>query len=93
MIASFLNLSEEEFIAQHTRINTSRNGLSILENEDHSCSMLVKGQCRIHDAKPEQCKGFPNTWNFPGWQKICHAKPIPIEDAIQQGLTPAPPST
>lgn len=86
MIAEYLNLSEQDFIDNHTRINTARNGLSILENPDHSCSMLVNGACRIHEAKPEQCKGFPNTWNFPGWRKVCHAKPIPIEQARQEGL-------
>ena len=85
-IASFFDLTEQEFIDQHTRVNSARNGLSILENEDHSCSMLVNGGCLIHEAKPEQCKGFPNTWNFPGWKDVCHAKPIPIDLAKEQGL-------
>ena len=85
-IAKFLELGEQEFIDTHTRINSARNGLSILENPGHSCSMLVNGGCKIQDAKPEQCKGFPNTWNFPNWRKTCQAKPIPIKEARIQGL-------
>ena len=85
-IANFLQLTEDEFIQQHTRLDTNRKGLSILENQDHSCSMLVNGSCIINPVKPEQCKGFPNTWNFPGWRKICHAKPVPIKEAQERGL-------
>ena len=36
--------------------------------------------CRVNDVKPDQCSGFPNTWNFPGWQDVCEAIPIELED-------------
>jgi hypothetical protein len=29
----------------------------------------------VQEAKPIQCKGFPNTWNFPGWRAVCEAIP------------------
>lgn len=86
-IAQFLEMDEQAFIDQYTRLRTNRQGLSIIERDDHSCIMLENGGCRINDVKPEQCKGFPNTWNFPGWQKTCHAKPIPIATAREMGLT------
>ncbi len=85
-IADYLKMRLPDFIDQFTRLRTNRQGLSLIENADHSCIMLVNGGCKIHAVKPEQCKGFPNTWNFLGWRKECHAKPIPIEEAKEQGL-------
>ncbi len=72
-IAAYLDMSQDEFISQHTRLNKNRTGLSILERPNHECIMLVDGGCKIHAVKPEQCKGFPNRWNFPNWQEVCHA--------------------
>ncbi len=86
LIAEYLNLSEQEFIDTFTRLRSNRKGLSIIEKSNHECIMLENGGCRIHAVKPEQCKGFPNSWNFPGWQKTCDAKAIPREEAKAQGL-------
>ena len=83
-IASHLGLTEEEFIAQYTRLRTNRMGLSLIEKENHECIMLDGDACRIHPVKPEQCAGFPNKWNFPGWRKVCEAIPVPVD-----GVTPA----
>lgn len=84
-IAEFLEIGEEEFIARFTRLRTNRNGLSLIEKENHECIMLEEGSCKIHAVKPDQCAGFPNRWNFPGWQKVCEAKPIPMAVARAQG--------
>jgi Fe-S-cluster containining protein len=85
-VASFLGLGEDEFIQRYTRLRTNRNGLSLIEKENHECIMLEAGGCRIHAVKPEQCRGFPNKWNFPGWREVCEAKPIPMEEARAMGL-------
>lgn len=85
-IANFLKIELEDFIQNHTRLDMNRSGLSLLENPDHSCSMLENGLCKIHEVKPEQCKGFPNTWNFPGWRTECQAKPLSIAEAEKRGL-------
>ena len=84
-IAAFLGLSQEEFIARHTRLRTNRNGLSLVEKDNHECGMLENGGCRIHLVKPEQCRGFPNKWNFAGWRDLCEAKPVPIAEAREKG--------
>lgn len=76
-IANFLGLSEQEFIASLTRLRTNRNGLSLVEKENHECIMLENGGCKINPVKPRQCAGFPNHWNFPGWRDVCEAKPVP----------------
>ena len=72
-IARFLDLSEEDFIQCYTRLRSNRRGLSLMEKENHECIMLEGNTCRIHPVKPEQCRGFPSKWNFPGWRQVCSA--------------------
>jgi Fe-S-cluster containining protein len=78
-IARLLGLTEWEFIQRHTRLRPDRRGLSLLERADGSCEFLEGKDCLLQAAKPEQCKGFPNTWNFPGWREVCEAIPIEIK--------------
>ncbi|NNM30221.1 MAG: YkgJ family cysteine cluster protein [Akkermansiaceae bacterium] len=75
-IADHLGLPEDEFIQRFTRLRANRSGLSLLEKENHECVMLDGADCRIHEVKPAQCRGFPNEWNFPGWRKVCRAVPV-----------------
>lgn len=85
-IARFLGMETQDFIDQYTRLRTNRSGLSLIERENHECIMLEGNSCRINPVKPEQCRGFPNRWNFPGWQQVCQAKPVPMEKAKAMGL-------
>jgi Fe-S-cluster containining protein len=85
-IAAFLNMEVQDFIDQYTRLRTNRSGLSLIEKENHECVMLDGKNCRINPVKPDQCRGFPNQWNFPGWQDVCQAKPIPMVEAKARGL-------
>ena len=85
-IALFLEMETQAFIDQFTRLRTNRNGLSLIEKENHECIMLDGESCRINPVKPEQCRGFPNKWNFPGWQQVCQAKAIPMAKAKSTGL-------
>lgn len=78
-ISSFLEMSEGDFLDRYTRLRTNRQGLSLIEKENHECVMLENGGCRIHPVKPSQCAGFPNMWNFPGWREICEAIPTPVD--------------
>ena len=85
-IAAFLGMETQDFIDQYTRLRTNRTGLSLIEKENHECIMLEGKNCRINPVKPDQCRGFPNYWNFPGWQDVCQAKPIPMAEAKARGL-------
>lgn len=85
-IAAYLEMSEEEFLDRYTRLRTNRQGLSLIEKDNHECIMLEGNSCRIHAVKPSQCGGFPNKWNFPGWRQVCHAKPIPMKEAKARGM-------
>lgn len=77
-IARFLALDEPAFLDRYTRLRTDRQGLSLIEKPNHECIMLEDGGCRIHPVKPIQCKGFPNTWNYPGWENDCEAIPLAV---------------
>jgi Fe-S-cluster containining protein len=85
VIAAFLNLDVAEFTERYTRLRANRVGLSLIEKVGTTeCVMLDGANCRLQDVKPGQCRGFPNTWNFPGWQKVCEAKPVPMNRAQEQ---------
>ena len=80
-IADYLGLPVTEFVHRYTRLRVNRQGLSIIEREDHTCSFLEGNDCRINDVKPQQCRDFPNKWRFPGWRQVCEAIPVPREAA------------
>lgn len=70
-IAAFLNIDAENFLEEHTRLTSDRQHLSLCENSRGECEFLVENQCLIEPVKPQQCRNFPEKWNFPGWQKLC----------------------
>jgi Fe-S-cluster containining protein len=81
-IAAFLKMPEEVFLEKFTRLRTNRTGLSLIEQADDSCIFLKGNDCLINEVKPQQCRDFPNKWNFPGWRQVCHAIPVTVEAAI-----------
>lgn len=76
-IAGFLGMPEHDFIQQYTRLRPRRDGLALIDQSDGACVFLEGRDCRIQPVKPLQCRGFPNTWNFPGWRDVCEAIEIP----------------
>jgi Fe-S-cluster containining protein len=43
------------------------------EKPDGECIFLEGNDCTVQSVKPQQCRDFPNLWNFPGFEKTCHA--------------------
>ena len=74
-IAAFLEVDEQEFIQRYTRLRPQRDGLALIDQPDGSCGFLTGADCAIQPVKPEQCRAFPNRWNFPGWREVCEAVP------------------
>ena len=72
-IAAFLNMDPRSFINSLTRLSPDRTTLSLLEKEDGSCYFYDEEArvCRIQPVKPRQCRAFPFTWSFPGWEDVC----------------------
>lgn len=77
-LATFLGLGEDDFIQRFTRINAARNGLALMDQPGGACVFLDRGDCRVNPVKPQQCRDFPNLWNFPGFEQVCRAKPVPV---------------
>lgn len=77
-IAEFLELDEDQFIQTYTRLNQARTGLALKDQPDGACIFLDKGKCKIQTVKPQQCRDFPNLWNFPGFQDTCKAIPTDL---------------
>jgi len=75
LIAAHLGIGEAEFTERHTRLRADRKGLSLLEKPNGECEFLIGNDCSIQPVKPQQCRDFPNLWNFPGFEKVCHAIP------------------
>ena len=75
-ISEHLDLKEDDFIQHYTRLRADRRGLSLIDQPDGACIFLEGQDCRIQPVKPQQCRDFPNAWNFPGWRDICMATEI-----------------
>ena len=75
-IAAQLGLSEHDLIQRYTRLRPRRDGLALIDKANGECIFLEGRDCAVQTVKPGQCRGFPNTWNFPGWRQVCEAKPV-----------------
>ena len=74
-LAALKQMSEFDFIQQYTRLTHDRLGLALRDKENGECIFLEGEACAVQEAKPQQCRDFPNLWNFPGFEKVCHAIP------------------
>jgi len=79
-LAAFLNLGEFDFIQQFTRLRPDRQGLALKDKPGGECVFLHGKDCAVQSVKPQQCRDFPNLWNFPGFEKVCHAVPKVVGD-------------
>jgi Fe-S-cluster containining protein len=83
-LATFKGMSEADFIQQFTRLRWDRGGLALQEMPDDACVFLEDGVCSVQAVKPQQCRDFPNLWNFPGFQQVCRATPREVSEAEYQ---------
>jgi Fe-S-cluster containining protein len=77
-LAAFKGLGEFDFIQRFTRLRQDRRGLALQENHNGECVFLDGNDCSVQPVKPQQCRAFPNLWNFPGFEKICRAVPLEL---------------
>ena len=85
-IAEFKSLSEHEFIQRYTRLTGDRRGLALADKPNGECIFLDGNDCAIQPVKPLQCRQFPNLWNFPGFEKVCHAIPRQVSEEKYEDL-------
>jgi Fe-S-cluster containining protein len=74
-LAAFRERSEHDFIQQFTRLTSDRRGLALMDKPNGECVFLEGGACSVQPVKPQQCRDFPNLWNFPGAGDACRAIP------------------
>ena len=74
-LAAALEVDEQTFIDRYTTLSPDRRGLVLLDQDDgRSCILLDEaGSCRVHDAKPDQCRNFPFSWTNPDSASYCPA--------------------
>lgn len=86
-MASLFSMTSEAFIETYMDFHPNRSGL-VLKNKENGECIFLEGvnHCRVQHAKPYQCKGFPNSWNFSGWQKVCEAIPVPVKPEHEKGI-------
>ena len=80
-LATFKGLSEHDFIQQFAKLRPDRRGLALKEQPDGACIFLEGENCAVQAVKPQKCREFPNLWNFPGFEKVCHALPREVSQA------------
>ena len=80
-LAAFLRLSEHDFIRRYAKLRADRRGLALREQPDGACIFLEGENCAVQPVKPQRCREFPNLWNFPGFEKVCHAIPREVSAA------------
>lgn len=80
-LAAFRGLDEHDFIQQFMRLRADRRGLVLQEKANGECVFLAGDDCSVQPVKPQQCRDFPNLWNFPGFEKVCHAIPHQVSAA------------
>jgi hypothetical protein len=83
-LAAYKGMTEHDFIQKYTRLQFERQGLALKEQPDGACIFLEGEACSVQPVKPQQCKDFPNLWNFPGFEKICRAVPHEVTEAEYQ---------
>jgi Fe-S-cluster containining protein len=74
-LAAFKQMTEFNFIQQFTRVRPDKQGLALMDKPNGECIFLDGNDCAVQPVKPQQCRDFPNLWNFPGFEKICRAIP------------------
>jgi len=83
-LAVFKGMSEHEFIQQFAKLRADRRGLALREQPDGACIFLEGENCAVQPVKPQKCREFPNLWNFPGFEKVCHALPREVSEVEYQ---------
>ena len=71
-LAAALGMDERTFLDEHTLLAPDRRSLVLRDHADGSCEMLGEdGLCRVHAAKPAQCREFPVSWRNPDSFRTC----------------------
>ncbi|MFA6599935.1 MAG: YkgJ family cysteine cluster protein [Candidatus Omnitrophota bacterium] len=69
-MAGWMGLDEFAFVNEYCELQ-DRQKLVLRKLEDEACIFLTGEGCRIHPAKPRQCRDFPSQWRTPKSRRYC----------------------
>ena len=78
-LAGLLGLTAHDFIQRHTCLRADRGGLALAIRPNGECIFLEGARCAVQTVKPQQCRDFPNLWNFPGFEIFCRSIPRRVD--------------
>ena len=71
-IASYLGMTDADFIARETDVAPDRKSLMLKSRPDGACAYLTEeNRCRIHAVKPDKCRTFPFAWTNADSHEVC----------------------
>ncbi len=74
-LSAALGLSVEQFIADYTDLSPSRTGLVLKGDPQGACLFLTdENLCRVHQARPQQCRDYPERWRSEDIEAVCLAR-------------------
>ncbi|OVE78116.1 hypothetical protein BVX99_00570 [bacterium F16] len=81
-IADYLDIPVNTFIETYTTLTNDRRGLTLIEKDNSYCIFFDDPNiCHIYPVRPQQCRTFPNKWNFKDFQKKCPSISIRFQNA------------
>ena len=74
-LAADLALSVEAFIEAYTELSPTRSGLVLKGDTMAPCQFLTEDNlCRVHRARPQQCRDYPERWRSEDIEAVCAAE-------------------
>ena len=74
-LAAALGMAPEAFVAAHTDLSPSRSGLVLKGAPTGACRFLTaENECRVHAARPQQCRDYPARWRSAEIEAVCAAR-------------------
>lgn len=74
-LATDLGLSVEAFIEAYTDLSPTRSGLVLKGDTSAPCQFLTADNlCRVHRARPQQCRDYPVRWRSEAIEAVCEAQ-------------------
>ncbi len=73
-LAAWLKMTPEAFVAEYTVLTPGRTGLALAGDPDGPCLFLTDDNlCRVHGARPAQCRDYPARWRSDAIEDVCEA--------------------
>jgi Fe-S-cluster containining protein len=73
-LAADLAMSVEAFIEAYTDLSPTRSGLVLKGETTAPCQFLTEDNlCRVHRARPQQCRDYPERWRSAEIEAVCAA--------------------